>query len=120
MTKLTGGLVVAVAVVVAMAGPVQAGEDRGWMFGGGVTGGHLGFTNTVGRGVAVGPVEDVTYYYGTRTEHRGIQVFDGNTPPPANADWTVPFPKSSGQPGVSMHFGWAFSPRVAVLIRVPW
>jgi hypothetical protein len=117
MTKLIGGLVAAGALVVGLAAPAQAGEDRGWIFGGGLTGGHLGFTNTAGRGVAVGSVDgyEVLPYGGPILEHRNLQVFDPNTPPAAGTEWTVPFPTSAGGAGISMHFGYAFSPGVAVL-----
>jgi hypothetical protein len=116
MTKLIGGLAVAVALVVAVAAPAQAGEDRGWIFGGGVTFGELGFTNSVGKGVALGPVNGYSLEYGGEiTEHRDLHVYDQNVPPPAEAERIVPFPRSAGGAGASFHMGYAFNPRLAVL-----
>ena len=95
MTNRIGSLVAAVALVLAITGDAQAGESRGWIVGGGVTGGRLSFTNREGRGVALGPVEGYTLlpYGGGLLEHRDLDVFDPKTPPPSDAERTVLFPE---------------------------
>ena len=109
------------AVLLALACSAQAEDafkrpdDRGWVFGMGLTGGQINFANTDGRAVALGPVDGYVVLGSTAYAQRDLHLVDGSNPPPADTVAVKKFPRSQGGLGFTLHAGYAFSPRVALL-----
>jgi hypothetical protein len=120
--NMTRGLMVSVALRCSLAASVGA-QDRapsdgsGWVFGGGLTGGIMGFAGADGRAVAVGPVTRVVVISldGTSVGQRRLQLVDPSQPPPPGTVLVATFPASSSAGGLTLHGGYAFSPRIALL-----
>lgn len=121
-SSLRLGIVLASLLSLAVSAGAQdsAPNRRGFVFGGGFTAGGVTFAGAAGRAVAVGPVMSLTVlpYGGGVVESRSIQVVDRFEAPPADAVWVVPFPKSANGVVLTMHGGFAFSPRLALLADV--
>ena len=118
---MTRGLMVSV-LLCSLAAPAGA-EDRnsadgkGWIFGGGITGGSMGFTGAEGLAVAVGPVDhvEILLFGGRGVAERRLQVIDADATPPEGTVHVARFPDSTAGGAVTLHGGYAFSPTVALL-----
>jgi hypothetical protein len=120
--NMTRGLMGTMAILCSLAASVGA-QDRspsdgsGWVFGGGLTGGTMSFAGAAGRAVAVGPVTRVVVisFDGTSVGQRRLQLVDPSQPPPPGTVFVATFPASSSAGGLTLHGGYAFSPRIALL-----
>jgi hypothetical protein len=74
------------------------------------------FVGAEGKAVAVGPVTSFVEGAGEIIPRRPLQVIDASAPPPPDTVHVVPLPNSLDGTAANVHFGWAFSPRVAVLM----
>jgi hypothetical protein len=95
----------------------DAGEERGWIFGGGITAGTTAFIGAEGLAVAVGPVEDVQVlpFGGGVVVERRLDLIDVSAAPPPDTVHVAPIPRFQRGGAVTFHGGYAFSPRVALL-----
>jgi len=91
-------------------------DGRGWIFGGGITSGTIAFAGAEDLAVAVGPVDRVEApLLGPAIAERRIEVIDASAPPPPETVHVAPFPQSTTGAAITLHGGYAFSPRVALL-----
>jgi len=116
---MTRGFVAAV-LLVGLAGSVQAQDanapsGRGWIIGGGITAGTTAFTGAEGLAVAVGPVVDAQVFGGQLMEQRQLDLIDASAAPPPGTVHVASIPRSQGGGALTLHAGYAFSPRVALL-----
>lgn len=117
---MTRGLVVLVLLcgLASSAGAEDASssEGRGWIFGGGITSGTIAFPGAEDLAVAVGPVDRVeALFLGPAIGERRIEIIDASAPPPPATVHVAPFPASTAGVGFTLHGGYAFSSRVALL-----
>jgi opacity protein-like surface antigen len=118
---MTRGLLAAVLLVglAASAGAQDANapSGRGWIIGGGITAGTTAFTGAEGMAVAVGPVVEyqVLPVGGQVVGQRQLDLIDASAVPPADTVHVAPIPRSQGGGALTLHVGYAFSPRVALL-----
>lgn len=121
---MTRGLMVAVLLgsLAAPAGAQDANapSGRGWIIGGGLTAGNTAFTGGEGMAVAVGPVVEfqVLGVGGQVIAQRRLDLIDASTTPPPGTVHVAPIPRSQGGGALTVHGGYAFSPRVALLADV--
>lgn len=97
----------------------QRPKGRGFVWGAFVGGGRLGFPGGEGQALALGPVdgqERVPGMAGTFGVRSARVVRKGESV--AGADRVVPLPRSEGAGSFSMHGGYAFDRRVALLLNV--
>jgi hypothetical protein len=113
---------VSVALLCSLAGSAGAqdrspSDGRGWIFGGGLTGGTMSFAGGEDRAVAVGPVTRVVVVslVGTGVAQRSLQLVDPSLPLPPGTVRVATFPRSTAAGAVTLHGGYAFSPRLALL-----
>jgi hypothetical protein len=118
---MTRGLLVSVLLcsLAASAGAEDGRppNGRGWIFGGGITGGSVGFAGAEGLAVAVGPVDhvEILLFGSGAVAERRLQVVDADGPPPEGTVHVARFPDSTAGGAVTLHGGYAFSPRAALL-----
>ena len=124
----TGALRVAWAAVLTMVLPIGAAAQtaterpagRGFIFGGALGGGQLSFGGARNLALALGPVEgqETISSWGSATTYdvRSAWVVPSGESAPG-AEVVVPF-ASQGAGGFSMHAGYAFNSRVALLTDV--
>ena len=115
----------AVVLALGLAASAEAQDanspgGRGWIIGGGLTAGSTAFIGAEGLAVAVGPV--VSYQAlplsGQVLVERRLDLIDASAPPPADAVHVATFPRSQGGGALTVHGGYAFSPRLALLADV--
>lgn len=118
MTRVLGvGFLMCSLAGSAAAQDGNASQERGWILGGGITAGTTAFTGAEGLAVAVGPVEDVQvlpFGAGVVWERR-LDLIDASAPPPPDTVHVAPIPRSQGGGALTIHGGYAFSPKVALL-----
>jgi hypothetical protein len=114
------GMMLSVTATVHAKEPARPADGRGWIFGGGISSGQMGFAGAEGKAVAVGEVvEHVGGFLGTPlVAQRRIQVIDASVDPPAGTVRVAPFPTGVSAGGINLYGGYAFSPRVSVLADV--
>jgi hypothetical protein len=137
---MTRGLLVSIMLASTLAAPVSAqdcaetdGEpskreaprredrnDRGWVIGGGLTGGNLSFPGAGSKAVAVGPAHYVPTAFGAGYAERPIALIDAAGIPPEETVHVARFPESQGAAAMTFHAGYAFSPRAALLLEVEY
>ena len=111
------GLVLLPGMAAAQA-PTTRPSGRGFVFGGGLGGGRLSFPGAGDRALALSPVlGQQSVGYGGTVDVRDAVVVAADASVP-DAAIVVPFPESEGAAGLSMHAGYAFNRRVAVLLQV--
>jgi hypothetical protein len=94
----------------------EAEAHHGWIIGGGITDGSMRFVGAEEKAVAVGPVTSFVES-GTRlVPSRPLQVIDASATPPPDTVHVVRFPSSATGMAGNLHLGYAFSPRLAVLL----
>jgi hypothetical protein len=101
--------------------PDHAAEAHGgWIIGGGITGGNTAFTGAEGLAVAVGPVVEVQVPLlgGPVMEERRLDLINATTLPPAGTVHVAPIPRKQAGGALTVHGGYAFSPRLALLADV--
>jgi hypothetical protein len=115
----------AAVLLVALAASAGAQDasapgGKGWIFGGGLTAGTTAFTGAEGLAVALGPVVEVhvSPVAGSVMEERRLDLIDASTPPPPGTVHVAPIPRSQNGGALTVHGGYAFSPRVALLADV--
>ena len=133
---MTRGLLVSIVLACSLAAPAvaqdcEAPEDapsrrqapkrddrngRGWIIGGGFTGGNLSFPGADGKAVAVGPARFVPAPFGGGYEERRLALIDASQTPPPETVHVARFPTSQGGAALTLHGGYAFSPRTALLV----
>jgi hypothetical protein len=121
---MTRGLMVGVAFVLSVAAfagaqdSAEPPETRGWIFGGGISAGTMAFPGAEDEAVAVGDVTDgIVLPYGVGLiGQRSILLVDRSAVPPAGTVFTALFPRSASGAGATLHGGFAFSPRIALLL----
>ena len=119
-------LVVFLSLLAASAGAEERNppDGRGWVFGGGLTGGSMSFAAAEGRAIAVGRVARVVTWQGARIEQRTVALVDGATNLPADTVLVATFPASTAAAALTLHGGYAFSRRIALLADAemmgPW
>jgi hypothetical protein len=94
----------------------EAEAHHGWIIGGGVTDGSMSFVGAEGKAVAVGPVTSFVEGAGELIPRRSLQVIDASATPPPDTVHVVRFPDSANGMAGNAHLGYAFSPRLAVLM----
>ena len=116
---LVSGLLLLPVVAAAQGeGPKSPPGGSGFLFGAAVGGGRLGFPGGEGLVLALGPAASRENVAGTgEVRVRGAKVVRAGEAP-AGAEILVPLPAGEGAGGFSMHGGYAFNRRVAVLLDV--
>jgi len=119
---MTRGLMVSVALLYGLAASAGAQDGspsngRGWIFGGGLTGGTMSFGGAEGRAVAVGQVTAfvVVSLDGRTVAQRTVQLVDPSALLPPGTVHIATFPESASAGAMTLHGGYAFSPRFALL-----
>jgi opacity protein-like surface antigen len=117
----------ALAAAVALMPPSAPAQEkagrraggRGFLWGAAVGGGRLAFPGGQDNAVALGPVVGTLEVPGTGSSVgvRDARVITAGDSAP-EAEFLVPLPAREGAGGFSMHAGYAFNPRVAVLLEV--
>ena len=86
----------------------------------------MSFAGVDGRAIAVGPVTRavVISFDGTAIGQRSVGLVDPSLPPPPGTVRVATFPDSMSAAALTLHGGYAFSPRVALLadaeLMAPW
>ena len=98
--------------------PAKQPTGRGFVWGAAIGAGSHSFPGGEGRVIAVGPVDGVekTPYAG-EVSLRSAKVVPANAVSP-DTEYSVPLPGSETTGGFSMHGGYAFSRRIALVARV--
>lgn len=111
-------LVLAMATVASAQGPspTRPAAGRGFVFAGGLSGGQISFPASSAFSLAVGDVSSYSAVGSTLLETRSARVVPSGAS--VGADRVVPFPAREGGFGLVMDLGYAFSPRLAVLVDV--
>ena len=123
---MSRGLVVFLSMMAASAGAQERNpsDGRGWVFGGGLTGGSMSFSAAEGRALAVGRVARVVSFLGGSVEQRTVEIVDGATNLPPDTVLVATFPESTTAAALTLHGGYAFSRRIALLadaeLMGPW
>jgi hypothetical protein len=118
VAMLTGAL--ALVLGGAVHGQDREGppSGRGWIWGGGISGGWLGVPGGRGVALAVGEVTGGFILAGETFEVRAGEMVDAAAAAPADTTRLAPLPSSEASAGFSFHGGYAFSRRAAVLLHV--
>jgi hypothetical protein len=93
-------------------------SGRGWIWGGGISAGWLGFPGGENEVLAVGEVTEGFTLAGEPFEGRGGEIVDPASPAAAGATRLASLPASEASAGLSFHGGYAFSRRLALLVHV--
>ena len=105
--------------IAAAPAPAKQPTGRGFVWGAAIGGGSHSFPGGEGRLIAVSPIiKEAQYSYGYyEPATRSAKVVAAGAAPP-DAEFAVPLPASEGAGGFSMHAGYAWSRRVALLAKV--
>jgi opacity protein-like surface antigen len=105
-------------VVAAAQEPAKQPKGRGFVFGGAIGGGSHSFPGGEGRVIAIGPVDGVEQMpYMGEVSVRSAKVVPASAVTP-DTEYTMPLPASEATGGFSMHGGFAFNKRVALMAKV--
>lgn len=128
MERAKRGRGVALAVLgvahLTLSGPVVAQETgnvstgRGFFVGGGLLGGQLGWPGGDGLTLNVGEAIDTRTIpnAGATITVRDGALVDGSRAGEGKAVRTAPLPRTQGAAALTMHLGYAFSPRAALIL----
>ena len=112
-------------ILVLLLGGFAHGQDtagppsgRGFVWGGGISAGRLGFPGGEDVALAVGEVTGGFTMVGETFEVREGTLVDASGASATDATLVAPLPSSEISAGFSFHAGYAFSRRAAVLLHV--
>jgi len=107
------------ALALVLGGPVHGqtpdgpSSGRGWILGGGISGGRLAFAGGENVALAVGEVVGEVQVGGETLEVRTGELVNA----PGDTSELVLLPPGEPSAGFSFHAGYAFSPRVALVLE---
>jgi hypothetical protein len=125
VTRARGYRVAAFTLMVALAWAGSAlGQDesgpssgRGWIWGGGISGGRLGFPGGEDVVLAVSEVTGELTVAGETFVVRTGEVVDASGTAATGATRVAPLPSREPSAGFSFHVGYAFSRRAALILQ---